>query len=223
MATPTRQPPAKQRSDRRTRAARAERRDAREALLDAALEVFAERGLKDASIDEIAERAGYSKGAVYWHFASKDDLFFALLDERIDRQVREAIDMLESAPAEHDMAPEGNRVFEALLRGQRELLILDHEYWAQAIRDPALRRRYARRQAELRSAWAKALVARLEHLGAPPIDTPPEEISTVLLALARGLSQEKLISPRAVPEHLLGDAYAWIYAGLVARALAGGD
>src|SRR2546429_5041152 len=96
------------RSDRRTRTARAEGRDGREALLEAALQVFAERGYRDASVDEVAERAGYSKGALYWHFSSKDDLFFALVDERIDQPWREGIALLESASAEQDMAPEAS-------------------------------------------------------------------------------------------------------------------
>jgi len=65
------------RLDRRTRRARAEQRDGREALLRAAVEVLSERGYRDASVYEIAARAGYSKGAFYWHFPSKDDLFFA--------------------------------------------------------------------------------------------------------------------------------------------------
>src|SRR6266576_5052290 len=94
------------RVDRRTRSARAERRDAREALLEAALQVFAERGYRDSSVDDIAERAGYSKGALYWHFSSKDDLFFALLEERIIQSWREGIELLESATPERDMALE---------------------------------------------------------------------------------------------------------------------
>src|SRR4051794_28822443 len=104
MATVT-----KPRLDRRTRSARAQGRDGREALLEAAVEVFARRGYRDSSVDEIAERAGYSKGAVYWHFTGKDDLFFALLEERVDRPLREMIDLLESAPPERDMAPEASQ------------------------------------------------------------------------------------------------------------------
>src|SRR5919206_2092191 len=139
-----------QRVDRRTRAARDQGRDGRAALLAAAGDVFTERGFRDASIDEIAERAGYSKGAVYWHFASKDDLFLALLEERIDRPTREMIELLESAPPELDMAPEASRRFATLLAAQRDWLLLDNEYWSQAVRDPDLRRSYAKRRRELR-------------------------------------------------------------------------
>src|SRR5436305_368181 len=141
MPTATKNRPG--RIDRRTRTARAEGRDGREALLEAALQVFAERGYRDSSVDDIAERAGYSKGALYWHFSSKDDLFFALLEERIDRPWRETIDLLESAEPDRDMAPEASRRFTELLRGQRELLLINQEYWLQAARDPELRARYA--------------------------------------------------------------------------------
>jgi AcrR family transcriptional regulator len=205
------------RLDRRTRAARSERRDARAALLDAAGEVFAARGLRDASVDEIAERAGYSKGAVYWHFDSKDDLFIALLEERIDRPTREMIELLESAPPEQDMGPEASRRFVELLRRERELLLLEQEYWSQALRDPVLRRRYARRQARLRTALGRALVTRVEHLGGPLMNAGQgETLATVVMSLASGLARERLINPRAVPDGLLGDALVLLWRGVTA-------
>ena len=209
------------RVDRRSRAARAERRDARAALLEAALEVFAERGYRDASVDEVAERAGYSKGAVYWHFASKDDLFFALWEERVDGPWSETIKLLESAAADHDMAPEASRRFAEVMQGERELLLIDHEYWAQAVRDPKRRARYAKRQARMRAALGKAIVTRMEHLGAPPPSGPPEEMAALFIAVVTGLAREKLIDPGAAPDHLVGEAFALMYAGHVARARAG--
>jgi AcrR family transcriptional regulator len=92
-------PPGKKRVDRRGRGARAEGRDAKQEILDAAASVFVARGFHDASVDEVAERAGYSKGAVYWHFAGKDDLFLALIEERVGRPTREMVELLQSAPA----------------------------------------------------------------------------------------------------------------------------
>jgi AcrR family transcriptional regulator len=205
------------RLDRRTRPARAQNRDGRAALLEAALQVFAERGYRDASVDEVARSAGYSKGALYWHFSSKDDLFFALLEERIDRPWRETIELLESATPDHDMAPEANRRFVELLRGERELLLVQHEYWSQAVRDPKLRARYTKRRRELRSALGKAIAARVEHLGAPPLEGSAEDMATAFIALALGLAQERLIDADAVPDHLIGNTFAMIYAGHVAR------
>ena len=57
----------------------------REALVTQSLALVAERGLSRTSIDHIAKAAGVTKGAMYWHFASKDDLFLAILDRIRDR------------------------------------------------------------------------------------------------------------------------------------------
>jgi AcrR family transcriptional regulator len=207
----------KSRIDRRTRSARADRRDARQDLFDAAIEVVTERGFKDASVDEIARRAGLSKGGLYWHFPSKDDLFFALLEERVDRAYIQMAEMLASAPADQDMSVEASRRFVEVIRRQRDLLLIDSEYWSMAVRDPKLRRRYARRQTRLRNRLAEAFRLRMEHLGGPSIEGRGEEIAAIIMGLTVGLGQERMISPSAVPEHLLGDAIALIYRGLVAR------
>ncbi len=205
------------RRDRRTRLARAEGTDTRAALLGAAAEVFARRGFKDASVDEIATRAGYSKGALYWHFETKHELFFALMDEARDAPAHEMIELLQTAPVERDMAPEASRRFVELIARQRELLLLDHEYWALAVRDPALRERYAAHRKELRAALGRALQVRLAHLGAPASQIgPPQEMATVLMSLAAGLEQERLIDTTAVPDELLGRAIVLLYRGLLA-------
>jgi len=213
---------AGKRVDRRGRAARAEGRDARRELLAAAADVFVARGFHDASVDEVAERAGYAKGTVYWHFAGKEDLFLALVEERVHRPVREMIELLRSAPGSRDMAPEASRRFAALLAGQREWLVLEHEHWLRAVRDPAARERYAARRRELRTALGAALAARMGTLGAGGVAVDPERIATVVLALDAGLAQQALIDPGAVPDDLFGDAIALVYRGLVARAAEAG-
>jgi AcrR family transcriptional regulator len=209
---------ASSRRDQRTRSARADGADARRALLAAAAELFAQRGFRGASVDEIAQRAGYSKGALYWHFDSKDDLFFALMDESVDAPTREMIDLLQGAPPEQDMAPEASRRLVELVGEQRELLLLDHEYWAQAVRDPDLRRRYGARRQELRAALGRALEVRLAHLGAPAPEIALDEMATVVMSLSAGLAQERLIDPGAVPDELLGRAIVLLYRGLLASA-----
>src|SRR5881398_1023551 len=163
------------RLDRRTRAARAQGREARDELLAAALRVFARRGYREAGVDEIAAEAGYSKGALYWHFSSKAELLTALLDERIDAPMRDRVALLASAPLERDMSVEATREFARQLGGQREAVLLEREYWTLAIRDPELRARYAERQRELRAALAGGIEARARHLGTPDIPMPAED------------------------------------------------
>ena len=54
--------------------------DRREAILDAALDAFADSGFHETSLDDVARRAGISKALIYEHFDSKQDLFDALLE-----------------------------------------------------------------------------------------------------------------------------------------------
>ena len=206
------------RVDRRTRAAKAEGRDAREDLLDAAVRVFARRGYREAGVDEIAAEAGCSKGAIYWHFGSKEDLLTALLDERIDPPVRERVALLETAPVEQDMSVEGSQEFARQIR-DREALLLEREYWSLAVRDPKLRRRYVKRHTKRRKTLAAALEERARHLGTPELGMSSEDVARIVMAIVGGLAVDELVEPKSVRPDLVGDALAVIYAGLVARAI----
>ena len=75
----------------------------RERILSAAMQVFAQKGWQRSSLDEIAHAAGMTKGAIYWHFKNKNDLFFALLDARLQR----------------DTSPVKEEIRLAILQGQR--------------------------------------------------------------------------------------------------------
>lgn len=203
--------------DRRTRAARAQGGEAREQLLAAALRVFARRGYRGAGVDEIADAAGYSKGALYWHFAGKADLLSALLEERIDAPTREMVALLESAPPERDMAMEASREFARRLTEQRDAVLLEREYWTLAIRDPELRARYVGRQTELRGALARALEARVRHLGTPDLPMPAQDVARIVMGIIGGLTVDELVEEGSVRPALLGETLALVYAGLAAR------
>ena len=133
--------------------------------------------------------------------------------------MREMIELLESAPPEQYMGPEASRRFAELLRTEHDQLLHEHEYWSQAARKPALRRRYRRRQARLRAALGKALVTRVEHLGGPPVTAARGKVmATIIMSLAAGLARERLIDPDAVPDGALGHAVVLLYKGMVAAA-----
>src|SRR6266542_2907779 len=79
-------------------------------LIDAAATVFARRGLVAASLDEVAEEAGLTKGAVYSNFASKEDLFQAVIDERLNEPMMHIADaILDSADTFEEQAMKGAR------------------------------------------------------------------------------------------------------------------
>src|SRR4051794_41323506 len=83
------------------RSRREERREeTRAELVEAAARVFARRGFHGASIDQIAREAGYSTGAIYWHFEGKDDLFLGVYEAYATARVREWGDVRDSAEGE---------------------------------------------------------------------------------------------------------------------------
>ena len=182
--------------------------------------MFARRGYRDAGVDEIAAEAGYSKGALYWHFSGKEELLLALIDERIDAPMRDRVALLASAPPDRDMSVEATRTFAQQLNEERDALLLEREYWSLAIRDPELRARYIQRQTELRDALAAALEARARHLGTPNLTTPAEDVARIVMSIIGGLAIDELTEPGSIQPELLGEALAIIYAGLVARAQA---
>ncbi|MEA2475452.1 MAG: hypothetical protein QOE06_3367 [Thermoleophilaceae bacterium] len=208
----------RRRVDRRTRAARSQGGEGRDELLTAALRVFARRGYREAGVDEIAAEAGYSKGALYWHFSGKEELLQTLLEERIDAPLRAMVALLESAPPERDMSVEASREFARRLSTERDAVLIEREYWSLALRDPELRARYAKRQTQLRTAMAGALEKRARHLGTPALAMPAEDVARVVMSIIGGLSVDELIEPGSISPDLLGETLALIYAGLTARA-----
>jgi AcrR family transcriptional regulator len=182
------------------------------------MRVFARRGYREAGVDEIAAEAGYSKGALYWHFSDKEELLQVLLEERVDAPTREMVTLLESAPPERDMSLEAAREFTRQLAEQREAVLLAREYWSLAIRDSELRARYAERQAQLRGALTAALEARARHLGTPDLPIPAEDVARIVMSIIGGLTVDELVEPGSVRPQLVSEALALIYAGLVSRA-----
>jgi AcrR family transcriptional regulator len=190
---------------------------AREQLLDAAARVFAERGYRGASVEAIAAAAGVTKGALYWNFESKADLFFSLLEERIDQRVRLLVDQAEAIAGEDTVTPLVSREISSVVDEERQIHLLTHEYWSLAARDPALGARYAERQRSLRELISRALVAHHEAT-CVALTHDPMELATAVHALANGLGMDRLIDPDAVPDSLFGDILQLLYDGLVLRS-----
>lgn len=201
----------------RPRASERSAADTRAELLDGATKVFAERGYQAATVDEIVAKAGLSKGTFYWHFDSKEQLFAALLEARVDRPVGALIEITRSAPEEAATAPVVSHGLAALFEQQRDLVLLLHEYWRAAVRDEQLRTRYLERQKALRDTLARALAARHART-AVPLAIPADALATAFIAMAEGLSREALLDPDSVDEGLFGEILSLVYDGMVARA-----
>jgi AcrR family transcriptional regulator len=190
---------------------RAEKREAnRGRILDAARDVFGARGFHAATIEEIAEEAGLSNGAIYYNFESKGDLFLALLEERANERIRHMRDTLAKASAAdaRDVAldEEARDATHSLKEsGDWRLLLL--EFTAHAARTPSLAPKLQAHKRRLRVALAELLEQRLSARGgSPPI--PVDQLALAAIGLANGLAAEELADPGSVPDELLGDLLA---------------
>jgi AcrR family transcriptional regulator len=113
----------------------------RDALLDAAVEVFVKRGFAAASLDEIAETAGYTRGAIYKHFDGKQDLFFGVVDRVNERALAEFAARLEGdTNVVHDL-DEIVRIWQTDFSLNRDLLVIGLEVYLYALRNPEVRER----------------------------------------------------------------------------------
>src|SRR2546421_10978385 len=122
------------------RMTREERRaHTRMCLMEAAGKIFSRQGLQQASIDDVAEEAGYTKGAFYANFKSKEELFLAMLDERFGARIEE----VERAFASEEPPPEQARHaaadFARATRSDPDNERLFLEFASYALQDPSFR------------------------------------------------------------------------------------
>jgi AcrR family transcriptional regulator len=177
-------------------------------LLDAAREVFAQRGFHAASIDEIAERAGYSHGAVYSNFAGKEALFLAVYEDFINTRAREIAEPLEVAGFVEGARVAATRWMQRITDDPNGYL-LRIEFGLFAVRDPQLRGQFAAQLAANRELLGQLVQRRVDERGVEP-PLPAEALATVLRALGIGLAIERIVNPEAIPEELYADAVEWI-------------
>jgi len=190
----------------------------RRRLLDGAEAVFARGGYHGASVEEIAREAGATTGALYSNFASKEDLFLALFEERIATDVRDYSQIVAAGTTIEAQARGAADHWMQILRERPDYFPLLIEFWAYAIREPRLRERLAWRFAALRSASARLALEGAERQGYSPSAEAGELVGMLINALGNGLALEKLANPNAVPDGLYGDMLVLIFTALGALA-----
>ena len=192
-----------------SRTPRPRRAEVRTRILEAAATVVAERGLAAATLDQVAAAAGFTKGAVYSNFASKDELFLALLETQVAGRVAGVEETLSAART----VPEALAAVSAeLARPDPRTQLLAGEFWQRAVRDPSVAEAFAESRRRLRARVVEAAADFLAGLPEDPGWTP-EALALVVIALANGLAFEELADPGSVPPGLA----ARVLGALVAR------
>jgi AcrR family transcriptional regulator len=192
----------------------------RKRLMRSAASVAAQRGLERASLDAVAEHAGFTKGAVYANFKSKEDLFLAMLDARFAERLAELDRILSSEEDPDVQARAAAAGFIAAIESEPEWQRLFFEFTVYAARNEGFRVELAARSRAMRERLAERLAARAARLGIEPV-LPPEQVATMIFAMAHGVALERLLDPKAVPDGLLPEMMAVFFSGLRARAAAG--
>jgi AcrR family transcriptional regulator len=179
--------------------------ETRAELLSAARAEFCDRGFHRASVQRIAHRAGFTTGAIYAHFANKDELFLAVYEQFALTRIGELGETRMST--EGDLGSRSRALADRWMSRHAEhptFTIVALEFAVHAIRTPHLRDALAARHAAVRLwlAWMLDEEARAAGMQLP---MAPIDIATVLRELGVGLALAQLVDPDAVSQQLYGD------------------
>jgi AcrR family transcriptional regulator len=162
----------------------------RQRLIDAATEFFAVKGYEGTAVEELAKHAGYTRGAFYAHFANKEELMKAIIDQGFDSDL-EGIRRLEGLTGVDALATGYRELARAFYDDPMNLLWM-LEFQLSAIRHPELREAYAGQHRKLREGVRHILTNHLEREG---YDEPHayEEYADLFLVIVSGLGLLKLV------------------------------
>ncbi|MEM7019361.1 MAG: TetR/AcrR family transcriptional regulator [Pseudomonadota bacterium] len=178
-------------------------------ILDAALQCFGEKGFSRAKMDDIVQASGLSKGAIYWHFKSKDEIFLALFDTYAE-SIFEAWQQVETNSTLEQLYLQGDIVLRQILE-TRELL----DTWVEFFGHPAVRERFAEVYQQSRTELAKLIQVGIAQ---GEIQTcEPTHIASALTALIEGLLLQVLVDAEYDVLAAWPEAWRIFSAGLTAK------
>jgi AcrR family transcriptional regulator len=169
----------------------------REALLDAAASVFAKRGFHGASLDEIAETAGYTRGAIYKHFADKEELLHEVcvrINERLFAEYDE-VPNIDKPFAEFTDVTEVVDHWRRMVERDTEFRVVMLEFLLHAVRNPQARKRALEFRSATREQLAEYLAQRTPDRGDVPLSSA--DLAGVFGIMSDGFAQEALLDPDA--------------------------
>ena len=182
----------------------------RQHLIDAAVVVFGQRGFHGASLDEVAATAGFTKGAVYSNFKSKDDLFVAVLEHQIQGQFA----AVEALLAEHPLPVEEDyAVMRAVLTPRYEVnwTVLYLEFVVYALRNPSAMAKLAAYRRRTRDA-VERMVERSWASQDFEAELSARSVATITLALFGGIDLDRIVDPEDLPTRITDDALTFVVA-----------
>jgi AcrR family transcriptional regulator len=188
---------------RRTLTRAESKRVTRERLLASAARVLKKHGYHGASLAKVADEAGYTVGAVYSNFSGKEDLLLALIEQQSAEIAERVVAAAAGTPDALEKLRRGADEWMRFLAEHPELYGVFMEFWAVAVRNPAIARRNAELWGAVRSAIGSLIEQHAKDLGRA-LTMPAEQVGAAVMALADGLAIQRLESSAAIPDGLLG-------------------
>ncbi len=182
-------------------------------LLASATAVFAERGFNDAAVEDIAERAGFTRGAVYANFADKADLLLNVLEEDRTDAMEAIAQEIESTPDDQKLAALHHWYGDGHI-GDRRLARATAELMARSEHSAVVRERLARQHAITRSIIARVLEGYRRSTGIE-LALPDLEAASIILAIGEGIASQRRLDPDAVKDDAFATAVAHLWFGLL--------
>lgn len=168
-----------------------------EKLFEAAAQVFEEQGIGSASIETIAAAAGFTRGAFYSNFASKDELIIAMLEEHVEQSIRRNLDLLER----HKDSADFIEALRSVERSRQDPLarspVLHMEMILYVARAEKRRPELAKRLRARRKLVTEIVETTMRNSGRVPQN--PAWAAAILLALEDGFRLHRLIDPETTP------------------------
>ena len=185
------------------RLSRVERREkTRQDLLTAAEACFVTRGFHATSVDEVAEQAGYTKGAVYSNFASKEDLFFGVYERRVEHVLTEVVPGLRQTGPERAVDWLATGTIQRRDRDDGWLAVF-FEFWAHVLRHHELRGRFAAIHTRILEQLTEIVRVLADERGcALPSDVTAFQVALAWNAMEVGLGLERLTQRQNVDVEL---------------------
>jgi AcrR family transcriptional regulator len=183
-------------------------------LLDAAARVYAARGFAGATLDDVAEQAGLTKGAVYGHFGSKDNLLVALMEEYLAAEIAEQVALFDRHETTWKRPLAGSDRWMQELDEAPDAFRLLVEFWLAAARDERLRERFAAGLEAMRATFAGFAGDSAADAGLGASPETARHFANVMLALSIGLGMLRVADPGQVSPGLLGTALSVLIRGV---------
>jgi len=169
----------------------------RNTLIDAAADVFTKRGFHAASLEEIAETAGFTRGAIYKNFENKEELFYAVIERRIQGQLQRFSEALREDKGSATNSARMAGIWEEMLAFDTDWFTLDLEFRLYAMRNEDARKTWVEHERQLHDLVARFIEEQQKALGASTA-VDADTMAGIVIPASQGFWQWAALDPDQV-------------------------